>query len=520
MFWNRRECRQGKVHGGGEGGHTGLHTWTGSGCKTVLWDGQGRRERLSLWRSSLIVVVVWMLNGGLRSANAAPWVLTPRASIAQIYTDNVGLAPAGQEQSQSVTELTPGFSLSRNTRNLRLAFDYNLQTLYRWQEDVTDVNHQFAGTAQARLVERWLFLDLATTFNQQNLLATELGGDNIAARGERTDVFTYSVSPFVDHRFGTSVDLLLRYQFAGVENFQTFDSTSQAISAELASGADFARSPWSVLYTWRKSIPSEGESSETQRVSGRLGYRINPRLEVFGQAGYEIDEFATQRPASELEGPTWSVGALWAPNRRTRLEGGYGERPFGQTYFLDLSYRRRRGALRLSYSEDFATTTQAQLETQVEEIDPITGQLAFGAVPPPSLIVEQVFLQKRLQGEATYIFRRRTTGNLSLFAEEREFETTGDQQRVYGGDVQLNRALSRQNSLNLLGGVQRIRDSATDVENTLWRAGIQLSRVGNRYVTSSLEYRYQQQESDVPASDYSENRITLRVTITFQPRKL
>lgn len=520
MFWNRWACRQGRTWSDKGSVRTRLSSRVGMDPDAALWQVQRSQKTRSYWRQSLIFAVVWVLNSNLRVADAAPWVLTPRASVAQIYTDNVELAPAGQEQSQSVTEFTPGLSLVRNTRNLRFAFDYNLQTLYRWQEEETDVNHQFGGNAQAQLVERWLFLDLATTFNQQNLLATDLGGDNIANQGARTDVFTYSISPFVAHRFRSAVDLLVRYQFAGVENFEGFDTTSQAINGELSSGADFAKSPWSIRYDWRKSNPSDGESLETQRVSGRLGYRLRPRFEVFGQAGYEINDFSTQRPESELDGPTWAVGALWAPTRRTRLEGGYGERPFGETYFVDLSYRARRGSLQLSYSEDFSTTAEVQLENQGELIDPVTGQPEFGVIPAPSLIEQQIFLQRRLQGTATYIFRRRTTGSLSLFAEEREFETAGDEQEVYGGDIQIRRALSRQNSLNALGGVQRIRDSATDIENTLWRAGAQFSRVVNRYLVGSLDYRYQQQDSDVPQNDYTENRVTLRVTITFQPRKL
>ncbi|MFZ0258337.1 MAG: TIGR03016 family PEP-CTERM system-associated outer membrane protein, partial [Gammaproteobacteria bacterium] len=134
---------------------------------------------------------------------ASDWIVTPGLAIGGTYSDNIELAPAGEEQSSFVAETTPQLSIRRTGRRLNLGFDYNLQALYRAQGDQTDVFNQFAGDARAELLREWFFLDFVTTYTQQNILATELGGDNIANRGGRTNVFTYAVSPFLAHRFGT-----------------------------------------------------------------------------------------------------------------------------------------------------------------------------------------------------------------------------------------------------------------------------------------------------------------------------
>ena len=185
-----------------------------------------------------------------------------------------------------------------------------------------------------------------------------------------------------------------------------------------------------------------------------------------------------------------------------------------------MSYSGRRATWQASYDEDFTTTTQAQLAQQAVLVtDTVTGLPDTVPVPPPSLAVEEVFLSRRFQGSLGYLWRR-TNAGLSLFAEERGFEITGENQRVYGGALAASRTLSRNNTLDLGAEMQRIRDSATSVDTTLWRAGVQFSRAVNRYVTGSLNYSYQQQQSDVAADDYTENRVTAGITVTFQPRKL
>jgi hypothetical protein len=52
---------------------------------------------------------------------------TPRASIAQIYSDNIDQAPRGEENSEPVTDLNVGFRLNRDGPRGSGRFDYNLQ---------------------------------------------------------------------------------------------------------------------------------------------------------------------------------------------------------------------------------------------------------------------------------------------------------------------------------------------------------------------------------------------------------
>lgn len=464
-----------------------------------------------------LLILAGMVSGPLR---ASDWVVTPGVGLGGTYSDNIQLAPPGEEQGSFVAEVIPQLSVRRVGRKLNLGFNYNLQALYRTAEDEAELFHQFAGDARSEVVREWLFLDVATTFNQQNLLATDLGGDNIANRGNRTDVFAYAISPFVSHRFGTFGTGEARFTYTGVNNSASFDSNSDTVNLRFQSGGDFQRTPWSAFFLRQENNPSEGESSEFLRAGSQLGYQVTSQLEIFTILGYEKNDFFGPQPESETNGFSWSLGAAWVPSRRTRISGGYSERPFGRTFFADISYSGRRATWQASYNEDYSTTSQAQLEQQATLItDSVIGEVETVVIPPPSLTVEQVFLSQRFQGSLSYLWRR-TNATLSVFADERSFQTTGDSQRVYGGAVGASRALSRKNQLTLVAGAQRIRDSATDLENTLWGANLQFNRSVNGYVTGSLGYGYQKQESDTAANKYTENRVTVGVIVTFEPRKL
>jgi hypothetical protein len=57
------------------------------------------------------------------------WIFIPELTVREVYTDNVNLAPSGLEESDYVTEITPGFILRRDARRYKLDVDYALQGL-------------------------------------------------------------------------------------------------------------------------------------------------------------------------------------------------------------------------------------------------------------------------------------------------------------------------------------------------------------------------------------------------------
>ena len=142
----------------------------------------------------------------------------PSAQFQQTYTDNVSLAPPDQARSLWISELTPGITVRDDSPRLQLLAAYEAR-LYAYSRDDPAANqslsHNFNGKLHAEAVTGLLYLDAAGAYRQQ---AVSAFGPPVAGDGDdgylsenRTNVKSYSVSPYLTHSFGRSMKGDLRY---------------------------------------------------------------------------------------------------------------------------------------------------------------------------------------------------------------------------------------------------------------------------------------------------------------------
>jgi uncharacterized protein (PEP-CTERM system associated) len=77
------------------------------------------------------------------------------------------LAPSGEEDSDLITVITPGFSLRRESARLKLDLDYRAAALtFVEDDDANSINHGLNGKMNAELHEELLFLDASARMSQ------------------------------------------------------------------------------------------------------------------------------------------------------------------------------------------------------------------------------------------------------------------------------------------------------------------------------------------------------------------
>ena len=85
-----------------------------------------------------------------------------------------------------------------------------------------------------KLVDNLFFLDGRAAISQQNIsLSGPQAADNVNVTGNRTEVKTYSVSPYLRHSFGNFASSELRYTHSGVSTGVGALSDSQVDSIHL-----------------------------------------------------------------------------------------------------------------------------------------------------------------------------------------------------------------------------------------------------------------------------------------------
>ncbi|MCG5497568.1 TIGR03016 family PEP-CTERM system-associated outer membrane protein [Ectothiorhodospira variabilis] len=433
-------------------------------------------------------------------ASANRWDFTPRVSVSQTYTDNVNLASSSDDkESESVSQLNTGFSLSRDGGRTDLSLGYNLQSLAYWGDDSRNtVNHTFSGNSTTELLRETFFVDASASYRERLVDGRDGFADDTLTDGNRTGVANYRISPFWRQQFG---------RFAGGEVRYTWDKTdyqdasiggsgseSNRVQASLNSGPQFTTIGWGLTYSWDQVDFEDGSQTTFESIEGLVRLNLTPQFSVFAAGGEERNDFQRDAGTDDPDDSFWRAGATWLPTPRTSLDAFYGERFFGDTYGLTLNHRFRHATWSVAYSET--------VDTQRGELDDVFD---------PST---DTFISRQLSVSASGQ-RSRVSWTVSGSRVEREYQTDRGDEEVNtlttSASYQLAPRTSAQASLQWQGTDYDVDNRKDD----LYALSLGLSRTLGPRTSASLTYRHQQRDSDLPGGDYEENRVTATLSATF-----
>ncbi|MEQ6341898.1 MAG: TIGR03016 family PEP-CTERM system-associated outer membrane protein [Gammaproteobacteria bacterium] len=462
------------------------------------------------------------------AAHAMDWTVTPSLNLSETYSDNITLAPRGKEQSEFITQINPGVSLTGDAPRLKLNLNYRMQNLlYAKDSSRNNIRHQLFANGTATLVEDTFFVDASSSIGQRIISGTgPVPLDNVSVTGNTTDVITFRVSPYLRHNFGSIASTEMRYSYDTV-NYQAggFNSASNTVSASLKSGPSFDQIPWGLNYRQQRINYAGSGAPDTkfEMVTGNVSYILTRKFSLIAQGGYEQNSYAVAASGQRPSGSFWSAGANWAPTSRTSLQATYGKRFFGTTYSFNLNHSTRRTNWQASYMQNVMTVRQLEFERRFfgvvdavgnPFVDPVTGlpMLLAGNVPT---LTNDVFIIKRLQGSVGYN-PGRNSFTLTFFDQRFEFQNNPRVDESYGGQGSWSLRLAPNTTAITTAGWQRTDFGAPlNRQSSFWNMGVGLSRNINPHLTGSVNYRYFTGNSSAGGAGYAENRIIASLNMTF-----
>jgi uncharacterized protein (PEP-CTERM system associated) len=511
----------------------------------------------------LCIAISLLILAGPGATWAGDWKVTPRLSIEERYTDNVDLDPDDRARSDWITEITPAVSVSRDGRRLKVNADYRPQGLiYANESRNNDVLHNLNGRANAELLADWLYLDATARASQQQVDYGRGGGlgDGVGA-GNTTQYAGYGLTPYLKHRFGSTGTLEMRYSREAVssdDDTNGSDSSTNRYVLKATSGADFFPLSWSVSYD--KADTDYQDRQDSDRESGLASLRLQIRRDfgLLAQAGLDKNNYtgASNRvrdysyyglgffynPGRRLsmdviyndsdDGGFFSGSVTLNPTLRTSIRASSTVRNFGRTQSLDLTHRTRHGNWSLRYSEQLTDYNEEYLSpaaywqcadgsigsgsappgcTQLSQsdLDALFGPQAFN-----TSLSDQNYVSKRLVGTWTYRLRR-SDWRISLFNNEREYQTSGETDQSRGLQASWSLKPSARTTFTLSGGLSQQEDSDGDRDDDLWNARFIIRHKFLSKVTGDVELRHQERDASQPGDDYAENSLAARVKMTF-----
>ena len=450
---------------------------------------------------------------------AAQWRVASGVGVNERYSDNDNLS-ATDKKSKFVTVVSPDITLSGSGSG-RIDYDVLASLRHNESSDGNDsTNPSLSANANAELIDRILFFDASSIVNQNRRDPFQSTGDDDVSRSRSDNVtttYSYTLSPYLLGHINTFADMELRYSYDEQLNSQSDvgDSSRQAVSFNLNSGRDFALFDWGLVGDYSKiDAEDNGRDNDDELKSAdlRLGYRVNRKLRLRGSVGREWNDFNSVR--SDIDGKRWDLGAIWTPNKRTTVNIGYGERFFGDTPSVDITYRRKKSVFTASYSKvltDARSLRSRQGLFAVDlfgnPIDPVTGDPIFAFPDDGQIVDERISFSWARQG-------KRTTLTWSGDHSIQEPQNSRNDVIFITSRLELNRRLSSKLSLN--SGVSwESQENEVNEEFETMRFNMSLSRSVGSKSNVSLRYTYTDRDSDLPNDGYEENRLILNYRINF-----
>lgn len=292
------------------------------------------------------------------------------------YSDNINLNDSGARDGEVSAGIFTSGSAIYTTKRFTAVASGALDVSFLVDQGELVASQDVGAAGTATLVDNLLYFDLAASTTRR------LAGENArfsqnlnAARDQRVNVHDFSLSPYLNRRFGDGSAAELRYRFSQVfigdnnnnvfaQNFNRRSQTHEAV-ADYNSGSAFDR-----IQIGLNAYGSQTRESGSAFI-GDFEYRqasvmsdaqfaVSDNFALSGAVGY--DDIETKSTNAFLSDPSvsgvfWRAGFRARPGRRTDIRLEYGER-FGDDFIdADMRYAITN---KLAFSLNAARTYQTR----------------------------------------------------------------------------------------------------------------------------------------------------------------
>lgn len=474
----------------------------------------GHKESLTLLKTPLVLCLLLVSFFLANHSIAGQVTFTPSIALKQSYSDNILLAPKGQEESETVTEVTPAFSLLMRGASFNASVNYSMQNLlYKKENNRNETYNQLSATSTADLVADYLFFDVNANHSQQVVNADNpIGSNNIAVTNNTSNVSSYTLAPYFQHSFRNVMDASIRFSRSEVDyrRDELIDSTQTGVDVSLSSPTTSPGLSWGLNYLKQKNDFETGNDSEFKRGSVQLGYRFTQRTHAYASKGKDENTFEVANN-QDISEPYWNAGFDWQPSSRDYLSLQYGERFFGHTTQFSWRHTGRRLNLTASYEEELSTAASSLLQSQ--QISSTNTQ-QNQPTDSTNSVSSQVFIKELGALGLTYTISK-TSLSLNYSNDKRVFQSTGEITQLRSASFSAR--LRSSSVMTYVFGTRWSRNSTASTNTKLYRTNIDFSieRQLSAQLQGELSLSHGLRRSSSSASGYDENIVSLGITKTF-----
>lgn len=302
-----------------------------------------------------------------RPGGAQALTFKPGIRGSETVSDNILLLPRGQEQTGTLTEVSPYVRASASTGRAQGALDYSLIGLYRTGggDGQTTIRHSLTATGNALLIgDSFGIMGNASNLYANTSAFGTLSPNPTLSTVNTSRVTTVTLAPYLVGRMGSFANYSAQY---GLTRTDTSDNAGGLLSARerrlyanLTSGPQFVKWGWSVYAESLHRDVYNSPSLGRRTAAASVYYVFSPELRAGGSINYSYVEGATdgQGRSSGL-GPGAFVD--WSPSRRTTVRASWSDQFYGSTMSVAATHARERWIFGLNYTRALLTSSNSAL---------------------------------------------------------------------------------------------------------------------------------------------------------------
>lgn len=476
-------------------------------------------------------------------SHGADWKFATSIAGNATLSDNINLAPTGQEKTDLALSVSPSFSANLDGARLKVRANYT-PTIYKYAQtsDNDYIANSLNAIANLEAVQEFLFVDAIAQVTQTFLSPfgpqpTD-GANNTNNRSENRML---GLSPYIKHTTGSGITYVVRddntYTTSDSGSFNNIyaNQLSAKVDGPLQRGLQ-----WGADYNYGYTKFEDRQTFRSQLARLRLSAPITYDFGISASGGYEKNNYTLEQNS----GPIYGAGLNWRPSPRTNLNAFWEHRFFGSSYTAAFDHRTRLTAWSLQGSRNVQTyfdplalapgSTSTILNSifQARIPDPIKRQQAVDAfmrqagLPPAlsspvTLYANQISLVESISGSFALIGARNSLVFNAFWSDTKPLSGSGlslpdsvlavDQLTQTGGSATFNHKITDPTSLGI--AVQRVNSKspgavgsvgAVDSKQTTYSTS--LNHQFSPKTSGSVTLRYQTFNSSV-SSSYKEHAL-------------
>lgn len=431
-------------------------------------------------------------------------------------TDNVFLAPRGEEVEDTFWQASPFLRWSKESKTLDGLVDYRYDRFEYSDLDITQSWHFLNSSLTGKAWDESLQLQVGASRRQvlENPEEDILPGRALPS-GNLIDLDQWFIAPSFNRAIAGATTLMLAYRYTESEydlGFEQGDVTQDA-QFRLDNYTAGQGLTWALKYNHIRTDYEVAIPFEYNYAGAELGFWTGTSTRLFAGAGRESqwDDPIDRSPKD----PFWEAGFAYQAGENLQAEFAAGQRSFGDSMRGSLNYVFRRGSMRISYLEQPSTEGFNRRRGG----NPIVPENPDDFLTDPGRA--ERFITNRFDTDLT-IDGRRSQFRVQVFSEERTGRFAADGTQLPDQDQRgLTARFSWQAGTRtefVIGGslVDRDLDDQGADEFAQANAAINYS-LGTR-TRLSLSHRYsdQQPTDNGTTRQFTANVTTLMLTLSTQ----